>query len=185
MNDNIQSLDLQGHAGTIGECAACHGASVPQTVSGGPHGMHPVGSSWVDRHEDAAEGGLASCRACHGADDRGTVLSRGFAERTLKTRARYEDVRRRHDLRLLHLPQRAGRRREPSGRRNADPHSDAAGDRDARPLDDSDGRAHEDCDPEVDSDSDPDVRPTSLRRRPVPPRPTSTPTPTRRPHHDD
>ncbi len=86
-NDNLQSLDLQGHAGTLGECAACHGANVPQTVSGGPHGMHPVGASWVDRHEDAAESGLASCRACHGADDRGTVLSRAFAERTLKTRA--------------------------------------------------------------------------------------------------
>jgi hypothetical protein len=87
-NDNLQSLDLQGHAGTLGECAACHGGNVPQTVSGGPHGMHPVGASWVNRHEDAAEGGgLASCRACHGADDRGTVLSVGFAERTLKTRA--------------------------------------------------------------------------------------------------
>jgi hypothetical protein len=86
-NDNLQSLDLQGHAGTLGECAACHGGNVPQTVSGGPHGMHPVGASWVSRHEDAAEGGLASCRACHGADDRGTVLSVGFAERTLKTRA--------------------------------------------------------------------------------------------------
>lgn len=86
-NDNLQSLDLQGHAGTLGECAACHGGNVPRTVSGGPHGMHPVGSSWVDRHEDAAESGLASCRACHGADDRGTVLSRAFAERTLKTRA--------------------------------------------------------------------------------------------------
>jgi hypothetical protein len=48
--------------------------------------MHPVGSSWVDSHEDAAENGLASCRACHGADDRGTVLSRAFADRTLKTR---------------------------------------------------------------------------------------------------
>ena len=87
-NDNIQSLELQGHAGTLGECAACHGANVPQTTSGGPHGMHPVGSSWVDRHEDAVEGGgLASCRACHGADDRGTVLSKMFSTRSLETRA--------------------------------------------------------------------------------------------------
>ncbi len=86
-NDNLQSLDLQGHAGTLGECAACHGPNVPQTSSGGPHGMHPVGASWVDRHEDAAESGLASCRACHGADDRGTVLSKMFSTRSLKTRA--------------------------------------------------------------------------------------------------
>lgn len=85
-NDNLQSLDLQGHAGTLGECGACH-ATVPETDSGGPHGMHPVGSRWVDDHEDAAESGLASCRACHGADDRGTVLSRMFATRTLETRA--------------------------------------------------------------------------------------------------
>jgi len=82
-NDNLQSLDLQGHAGTLGECAACHGANVPRTASGGPHGMHPVGAWWVEEHGDYAEhGGLAACRACHGADDRGTVLSRTFAART-------------------------------------------------------------------------------------------------------
>ena len=84
-NDNLQSLDLQGHTGTLGECAACH-STVPETNSGGPHGMHPVGASWVDHHHDAAESSLASCRACHGADDRGTVLSRMFATRTLETK---------------------------------------------------------------------------------------------------
>jgi cell division septation protein DedD len=83
-NDNLQSLDLQGHAGTLGECAACH-RTVPETASGGPHGMHPVGSWWVDHHEGYAKGsGLASCRACHGADDRGTVLSRTFAARSFR-----------------------------------------------------------------------------------------------------
>ncbi len=82
-NDNLQSLDLQGHAGTLGECAACHGGNVPRTAAGGPHGMHPVGSWWVEEHGEYAEhGDLASCRACHGADDRGTVLSRTFAART-------------------------------------------------------------------------------------------------------
>lgn len=83
-NDNLQSLDLQGHAGTLGECSACH-RSAPQSSSGGPHGMHSVGSWWVDHHEDYAKGsGLASCRACHGADDRGTVLSRTFAARSFR-----------------------------------------------------------------------------------------------------
>ena len=83
-NDNIQSIEAQGHVGTIGECVACHGTS-PQTTSGGPHGMHPVGAAWVSRHGDAAEGssGRAQCQACHGADYRGTVLSRSFADRTL------------------------------------------------------------------------------------------------------
>jgi hypothetical protein len=82
-SDNVQSVAFQGHAGAIGECAACHG-TVPATVNGGPHGMHPVGQAWIERHPDVAEGGGASqCRACHGGDYRGTVLSRVFADRTL------------------------------------------------------------------------------------------------------
>ncbi|HQR68439.1 MAG TPA: Ig-like domain-containing protein, partial [Thermoanaerobaculia bacterium] len=84
-NDNLQSLALQGHVGTIGECATCHNAS-PRTTSGGPHGMHPVGPAWVDAHADAAEGGRTACQACHGTDYRGTVLSRSFAGRTLSTK---------------------------------------------------------------------------------------------------
>jgi hypothetical protein len=83
-NDNLQSLALQGHVGTIGECATCHNAS-PQTRNGGPHGMHPVGAAWVSAHGDAAEANRTACQACHGTDDRGTVLSRSFASRTLST----------------------------------------------------------------------------------------------------
>ncbi|MFI5179880.1 MAG: Ig-like domain-containing protein [Thermoanaerobaculia bacterium] len=83
-NDNLQSLALEGHVGTIGECATCHSAS-PQTTNGGPHGMHPVGSAWVSAHGDAAEGSRAACQACHGTDYRGTVLSQAFASRTLTT----------------------------------------------------------------------------------------------------
>ena len=83
-NDNLQNIDLQGHAGTLAECTACH-PSVPKTVAGGPHGMHPVGQDWVKRHEDEAEHNAAQCRACHGDDYRGTVLSRSLGDRTLKT----------------------------------------------------------------------------------------------------
>lgn len=89
-SDNAQSIALQGHAGTLSECTGCH-AAMPQTVSGGPHGMHPVGAAWVVQHGEVAEseGGkaaaLSQCRACHGADDRGTVLSRAFGDRTLAT----------------------------------------------------------------------------------------------------
>jgi len=58
-------------------------------VSGGPHGLHPIGQSWVGSHGDALgdEGGvaLATCTTCHGADYRGTVLSRSQADRTLST----------------------------------------------------------------------------------------------------
>ncbi len=83
-NDNLQSIALQGHVGVLAECTACHAQS-PNTIDGGPHGMHPVGQAWVGAHPDAAEGRVNQCRACHGADLRGTVLSRVKGERTLNT----------------------------------------------------------------------------------------------------
>ncbi|MGE5360535.1 MAG: Ig-like domain-containing protein [Bacteroidales bacterium] len=81
-NDNIQSLALQGHVGTISECSTCHGQSLPSITTSGPHGMHPLGASWVTSHHDANKSG---CQACHGTDYRGTVLSRAFGNRTLNT----------------------------------------------------------------------------------------------------
>ncbi len=81
-NDNVQSNEVQGHAGMLVECAACH-TTQPATANGGPHGMHPLGQDWVGRHPDIAEGGAAACQACHGADYRGTVLSRVQADRTI------------------------------------------------------------------------------------------------------
>jgi hypothetical protein len=84
-NDNLQSIQLQGHIGMLVECDTCHG-SQPETFNGGPHGMHPVGAAWVDHHADAAEHlGAGACRPCHGLDYRGTVLSRSQADRTLST----------------------------------------------------------------------------------------------------
>ncbi len=82
-NDNIQSVQRQGHVGLLVECASCHGTQ-PATVSGGPHGMHPTGQSWVSQHPNTVEQvGASACAACHGADLRGTVLSRSQADRTL------------------------------------------------------------------------------------------------------
>ncbi len=82
-NDNLRDIALQGHAGVMAECAACHTNS-PSTVNGGPHGLHPLGSDWVSAHPNVAEsGGAAQCQPCHGADYRGTVLSRMQADRTL------------------------------------------------------------------------------------------------------
>jgi len=83
-NDNIQTVQHQGHGGMLVECNSCHGTQ-PVTLDGGPHGMHPVGQSWVNRHPSIGEGGGGAqpCRACHGSDYRGTVLSRVKADRTL------------------------------------------------------------------------------------------------------
>ncbi len=79
-NENVQSQQRQGHAGALLDCGACH-PTTPNTLDGGPHGMHPVGQSWASRHE--AEGtGSAQCRSCHGPDYRGSVLSRMQASRT-------------------------------------------------------------------------------------------------------
>jgi hypothetical protein len=78
-NDNVQSVKLQGHSGTIRECAACH-ASIPTTGggknSGGPHGMHEVGQNWVSGHQNAPKGtSNANCKTCHGANLLGGPLS--------------------------------------------------------------------------------------------------------------
>jgi hypothetical protein len=84
-NDNVQSINLEGHAGTISECTTCH-AVVPTTVNGGPHGLHPLGQVWIDRHGAAAVSNRTQCQACHGGDYSGTVLSRSQADRTLITK---------------------------------------------------------------------------------------------------
>lgn len=84
-NDNLQSVKLQGHVGTVAECSVCHVSLPEKAFNGGPHGMHPVGQTWIEGHKDPAEHNLALCKQCHGADLRGTVLSRSSADRTLKT----------------------------------------------------------------------------------------------------
>ena len=80
--DNLLGVSLQGHAGTVSECSACH-ADVPFTLKGGPHGMHSVGQKWVNDHEAFAEGSTYQCTACHGADYRGAILSAVWSDRNL------------------------------------------------------------------------------------------------------
>lgn len=82
-NDNVTTVQHQGHVGMLAECNTCHG-SQPNTVSGGPHGLHPLGQTWVSRHPDVVEhSGAAQCQGCHGSDYRGTFLSRAQADRTI------------------------------------------------------------------------------------------------------
>lgn len=83
-NDNVRNLQMQGHVGVLVECTVCH-TNMPSTANGGPHGMHPVGQGWVNRHPGWLESGatLQQCQTCHGADYRGTVLSKAQTDRTL------------------------------------------------------------------------------------------------------
>ena len=73
-SDNLLSIGVQGHAGTIYECAACHQSGVPNTTTGGPHGLHTIGAAWISRHDDAAERSRSACAVCHGANYRGSPL---------------------------------------------------------------------------------------------------------------
>jgi hypothetical protein len=83
VNDNVQSTNLQGHTGVLAECTACH-STMPSTVTGGPHGMHPIGTTWVSSHQNAAgSGGATQCQVCHGTDYNGTILSRMQATRSM------------------------------------------------------------------------------------------------------
>ena len=91
-NDDVAAEQLQAHAGTIRECASCHPGSSLGLTTGGPHGMHNVGSSkWRNGgHEDFYERDPNACRACHGSDLRGSPLARvavtrpgGFAAGTI------------------------------------------------------------------------------------------------------
>jgi len=82
-NDNVAARQIQGHAGTLIACSACHASgSLPLTTSG-PHGMHNVDDgNWVDGgHEDFYENDANGCKACHGLDLTGTALGRIAAAR--------------------------------------------------------------------------------------------------------
>ena len=82
-NDNLQSIALQGYAGTIRECTVCHATTPGNVLNGGPHGMHLIGAAWVGRHGDMVEStGSAPCAYCHGSDYRGSPLAQIKAPRS-------------------------------------------------------------------------------------------------------
>src|ERR1019366_6491414 len=83
-NDNLQASDLTGSIGPIRECTTCHQSGISST-SGGPHGMHDVGSGWVSSHTRAVGRNASTCSPCHGQDFKGTELSAAFTTRTLST----------------------------------------------------------------------------------------------------
>lgn len=82
--DEAAPLRLQGHAGALIECDACHvPGSLPLTTSG-PHGLHNVNDlHWANGgHAAFYASDPAGCQACHGTDLQGTALSRAPVERT-------------------------------------------------------------------------------------------------------
>lgn len=89
-NDNVTANQLQGHTGSIMECATCHITSeLSDDTQGGPHGMHLVNDRrfWNEGHKDAAKTqngrpGGGTCGSCHGSDHLGTVLSRAPVDRS-------------------------------------------------------------------------------------------------------
>jgi hypothetical protein len=86
VNDNVQSIALQGYEDTVRECTVCH-ATPPLSATGGPHGMHTIGATWVSKHESYAEGNASSCAYCHGSDYRGSPLAQVKAARTYPTKS--------------------------------------------------------------------------------------------------
>jgi hypothetical protein len=80
-NDNIYSIELQNHAGKITECGVCH-TNAPVTPNKGPHAIHNIGQSWVNRHGDFADNSTTACTYCHGSSLLGTYLSKTSAPRT-------------------------------------------------------------------------------------------------------
>ncbi len=101
-NDNKTATQLQGHSGTIVECSTCHTNELDSlSTLAGPHGLHPVGTNtpFANRSIHGSStiwgsGGYndatyqSKCQSCHGGTSRststGTVLSRAFAQRTLR-----------------------------------------------------------------------------------------------------
>jgi hypothetical protein len=85
-NDNVTAQQLQGHAGTIIECSACHGSGSLDLTVGGPHGLHNVNDNrWADgNHEEFYVDDESHCKACHGTELTGTVLSRTAAARSFE-----------------------------------------------------------------------------------------------------
>ena len=74
-NDNLRAVEAQGYVAALRECTSCH-ATAPASISGGPHGMHTVGQSWVNNHGDVADGSNKSdCYYCHGSTSAGSDLA--------------------------------------------------------------------------------------------------------------
>lgn len=83
-NDNVYPIALQGYSAKITECAVCH-TNVPVSPTGGPHGIHTLGQTWVNEggHQSYVDRyGYQSCGYCHGIKYNGSSLSLAKVSRT-------------------------------------------------------------------------------------------------------
>lgn len=83
-NDNVYPKALQGYAARITECSVCH-STVPVSPTGGPHGLHTIGQTWVNQggHQTYVNSyGYQSCSYCHGVKYNGSFLSQAKVSRT-------------------------------------------------------------------------------------------------------
>jgi len=84
VNDNLQAIKAQGYAASIRECTVCH-TTMPNSVNGGPHGMHNLGQSWVTSHRNAfSQTSRSSCNYCHGNTSSGSPLAVMKEEKTFR-----------------------------------------------------------------------------------------------------
>ena len=85
-DENRQSIEHQGYAGTIRECGVCHANKVSTTTfDKGPRGLHPHNQHWVDTPGTIVLRYTSeSCKACHVSNKQGSALSKASADRTFK-----------------------------------------------------------------------------------------------------
>jgi hypothetical protein len=83
-NDNVYPTGLQGYVAKVTECGVCHG-SLPVSATGGPHGIHTLGQTWVNEsgHQNYVDRyGYQACAYCHGVRFNGSALSQSKIQRT-------------------------------------------------------------------------------------------------------
>ncbi len=84
VNDNVYPTALQGYAAKITECTVCH-TNLPINATGGPHGVHTFGQTWVNEggHQAYVNNyGYQACAYCHGLKYNGSFLSQAKVQRT-------------------------------------------------------------------------------------------------------
>ncbi len=107
-NDNLQSIALQGYAGTIRECTVCHATTPGNVLNGGPHGMHLIGASWVSSHgEHGRDQRRRAMRVLPRQRLQGQPAGADQGAALVRHRGRHQVVQGRAERRLLRLPQRA------------------------------------------------------------------------------